>query len=143
MAIAKSVALKSESNALRPAQPIALTLLLIDELTAAAEQGVGQVAILSGPTGIGKSSVMEHMAFSLAEQGRFTLRVGDDLGLGVPTFQLDEFSLGEGLVHDAGALPQDNVIATALLGDIASQMAIGGEYDLLIAQGFDDFRRIR
>ncbi len=42
-----------------------------DDMVESAEHGDGQVAVLSGPTGIGKSSVMEHIALSLAEQGRF------------------------------------------------------------------------
>ena len=38
-----------------------------------AEQGAIEVSVLSGPLGIGKSSLVKHVAFTLAEQGRFVV----------------------------------------------------------------------
>jgi len=45
----------------------------LEEIVSHAEHGVGQVALLSGDTGIGKSSIIDRVAFSLAEQGRFVV----------------------------------------------------------------------
>ncbi len=46
-------------------------MLAVEKVVARAEHGEGQVALLSGVTGIGKSCVIDKVSFALAERGRF------------------------------------------------------------------------
>ena len=62
---------------------------------------------------------------------RLTLRVGDDLGLGVPDLELDQLTLAEDLVDLTGPLPEHQLPPRLSL-HVGPEVAIGGEDDGLI-----------
>ena len=61
----------------------------------------------------------------VGEQVGFALGMTDHMGIGMPGLERDELLLAEGLVHDAGAVPQLE-LTPGLLGHPLAQVAIEG-----------------
>src|SRR5579859_214766 len=69
----------------------------------------------------------------VTQHGFRAFRMGGDLSVGMTGLQLDQLAFGKLLVDDAAALPQRHV-AAGLAGQIGTEMAVGGEDDLLVGR---------
>ena len=70
----------------------------------------------------------------MVDDVRRAFGMGEHRRAGMLRLELEQLGLGEGLVDDADARPEQHV-APGLAGEIAAEMLVGAEDDLLLLAG--------
>lgn len=91
------------------------TLELLAGLVTLAKRGEGQIALIRGEAGIGKTSVVEALTRSVADRAHTLWGTCDDLLAPRPLGPIVDMALGEPSLHRALTSPDPNGVLTSLM----------------------------